>query len=206
MSSGRRLPSSLMAPSPTATTLPFCGFSLAVSGRTMPLAVVSSSSTGFTISRSPRGFRFINEPPSFGRWFACQDRKNAGPQTFPARYPPWHSLARSPNKRKIATERTRVGENLALAASDCQRGAGTGRRSVQRQQLAAEGRGDPFAAAPHHPVVVPLEDRPQERRHPVHPRLRRRHVPLVEDRGDPVLLEEAPATGPFEVPHRLPLH
>src|ERR1700710_1774703 len=195
-----------MAPSPTATTLPFCGFSLAVSGRTMPLAVVSSSSTGFTISRSPRGFRFINEPPSFGRWFACQDRKNAGPKPFPARYPAWHSLAKSANKRKIATEPTRVGKNLALAASDCQRGAGTGQRSVQRQQLAAEARCAPFAPAPHHPVVVPLDDRPQERRHPVHPRLRRRHVPLVEDRGDTVLLVEPPAPDSFEVAGRLALH
>src|SRR5680860_1227618 len=47
-------------------TLPFCGFSLAVSGRTMPLAVVSSSSIGLTISRSPRGFSFIRIPPLVG--------------------------------------------------------------------------------------------------------------------------------------------
>ena len=44
-SSGMRFsPSSSHLPSPTARTLPRCGFSLAVSGRTMPLAVVSSSS------------------------------------------------------------------------------------------------------------------------------------------------------------------
>src|SRR3954470_284616 len=55
-----RLPvSSLTFPSPTASTLPRCGFSLAVSGRTIPLAVVSSSSTALTISRSPRGLSFI---------------------------------------------------------------------------------------------------------------------------------------------------
>jgi len=30
-----------------------------VSGRTMPLVVVSSSSIALTISRSPRGFSFI---------------------------------------------------------------------------------------------------------------------------------------------------
>src|SRR4051812_37081035 len=53
-------PSSSHLPSPTATTLPFWGFSLAVSGRTRPLAVVSSSSTALTISRSPRGLRFMS--------------------------------------------------------------------------------------------------------------------------------------------------
>src|SRR5215217_2801027 len=41
-------------------TFPFWGFSLAVSGRTMPLAVVSSSSIARTISRSPRGLSFIS--------------------------------------------------------------------------------------------------------------------------------------------------
>src|SRR3954471_15274392 len=42
-------------------TLPFCGFSFAVSGSTMPLAVVSSSSMALTINRSTRGFKFIPE-------------------------------------------------------------------------------------------------------------------------------------------------
>src|SRR4051812_21290032 len=59
-----RLPSSATFPSPTARTLPRCGFSFAVSGRTMPLAVVSSSSTALTISRSPRGLSFMSQPPS----------------------------------------------------------------------------------------------------------------------------------------------
>src|SRR5215218_2373254 len=52
-------PLSLRAPGPTASTRPRCGFSLAVSGRTMPLAVVSSSSRASTIRRSPSGCRFI---------------------------------------------------------------------------------------------------------------------------------------------------
>src|SRR5918992_268628 len=52
-------PSSSQRPSPAATTLPFWGFSFAVSGRTMPLAVVSSSSSALTITRSPSGFNFI---------------------------------------------------------------------------------------------------------------------------------------------------
>src|SRR5437762_1887433 len=55
----RLAPSSSHLPSPTARTLPRCGFSLAVSGRTIPLAVVSSSSIGKTISRFPRGLSFI---------------------------------------------------------------------------------------------------------------------------------------------------
>src|SRR4029079_10692400 len=60
----RLSPSSSQRPSPTARTSPFWGFSLAVSGRTIPLAVVSSSSSGWTISRSPRGLSFITrEPP-----------------------------------------------------------------------------------------------------------------------------------------------
>src|SRR5215210_5457136 len=63
-SSGWRWPLSSSFPSPTARTLPFWGFSLAVSGRTRPDAVVSSSSTARTIRRSPRGFSFIaSEPP-----------------------------------------------------------------------------------------------------------------------------------------------
>src|SRR5439155_12076344 len=55
----RLAPSSSHLPSPTAKTLPRCGFSLAVSGRTIPLAVVSSSSIGETISRFPRRLSFI---------------------------------------------------------------------------------------------------------------------------------------------------
>src|SRR6185436_8817599 len=58
-SSGTRLPLSSSFPSPTARTFPFCGFSFAVSGRTMPEAVVVSSSTALTIRRSPSGLRFI---------------------------------------------------------------------------------------------------------------------------------------------------
>ena len=54
-----RWPLSSSLPSPTARTLPFCGFSLAVSGRTMPEAVVASSSTALTIRRSPSGLSFI---------------------------------------------------------------------------------------------------------------------------------------------------
>src|SRR4051794_30934792 len=56
---GTSSPLSLRPPGPTASTRPRCGFSFAVSGRTMPLAVVSSSSRASTIRRSPSGCRFI---------------------------------------------------------------------------------------------------------------------------------------------------
>src|SRR3954452_17845195 len=63
-----RLPvSSLSLPSPTASTLPLCGFSFAVSGRTIPEAVVVSSSTALTIRRSPSGLSFIGRSL---RWHA----------------------------------------------------------------------------------------------------------------------------------------
>src|SRR3954451_2062000 len=66
-SSGTRWPLSSSLPSPTARTLPFWGFSFAVSGRTMPLTVVSSSSTALTIRRSPRGLSFITREPPLSR-------------------------------------------------------------------------------------------------------------------------------------------
>src|SRR6266540_3892712 len=55
-SSDTRVPSS-NRPGPTATTSPSCGFSLAVSGMTMPEAVVSSPSPGLTTMRSSSGCR-----------------------------------------------------------------------------------------------------------------------------------------------------
>ena len=39
-------------PGPTATTVPFCGFSLAVSGIIIPPAVLVSAAAGFTSTRS----------------------------------------------------------------------------------------------------------------------------------------------------------
>src|SRR5919106_4390807 len=56
-------PSSSRGPGPTARTRPRCGFSFAVSGSTMPLTVISSSSRTSTIRRSPSGCRFIHFPP-----------------------------------------------------------------------------------------------------------------------------------------------
>src|SRR2546428_668634 len=53
------LPSSFTLPVPRATTLPSCGFSLAVSGIMIPPFFVSVSSIGCTSTRSPRGFTLI---------------------------------------------------------------------------------------------------------------------------------------------------
>src|SRR5690606_14047236 len=47
-------------PGPTAMTSPCWGFSLAVSGMTRPLAVVSSLSPGFTTIRSSRGCKAMS--------------------------------------------------------------------------------------------------------------------------------------------------
>ena len=57
-SNGIFLPSSSVLPVPRATTLPSCGFSLAVSGMMIPPFLTSFSSTGSTRTRSPRGFTF----------------------------------------------------------------------------------------------------------------------------------------------------
>src|SRR5436309_4726772 len=52
---GARSPVSRRLPSPTLSTLPRLGFSLAVSGNTMPLLVLLSASTRLTRILSPRG-------------------------------------------------------------------------------------------------------------------------------------------------------
>src|SRR3712207_622801 len=56
-------PTLTSSPSPTATTFAVWGFSLAVSGSTIPEGVVSSRSTIWTSARSPRGLNFISLPP-----------------------------------------------------------------------------------------------------------------------------------------------
>src|SRR4051794_23393175 len=48
---------------PTATTLALWGFSLAVSGNTIPDSVVCSRSTSLSIARAPSGLNFIFRPP-----------------------------------------------------------------------------------------------------------------------------------------------
>jgi hypothetical protein len=49
-----------------ASTSPCCGFSLAVSGMTRPLMVVSSASAGRTTIRSSSGCRFIRVASIYG--------------------------------------------------------------------------------------------------------------------------------------------
>src|SRR4029077_10051017 len=56
---GSRLPSSGIRPGPAARISPSWGFSLAVSGRTMPLLVISSRALGRTTTRSPNGLSFF---------------------------------------------------------------------------------------------------------------------------------------------------
>src|SRR5215207_5056363 len=52
-----RLPLSSTRPGPTDRTEPSWGFSLAVSGKTIPLAVTSSFGLALTTTRSPNGLR-----------------------------------------------------------------------------------------------------------------------------------------------------
>src|SRR6476469_2924625 len=158
-------PSSSHLPSPTATTVPFWGFSLAVSGRTMPLAVVSSSSIGLTISRSPRGFSFIREPPLFGRYYWSKSRNRALKLGFP------DFVALGTLNRGVP--RMKDSDSAPSAAG---------------KQAAAEQFRDPLAAASHHPVVVPLEDGAGDRSQQIHPGPGRRDVPLVEDGRRAILL------------------
>src|SRR5450759_390468 len=54
-----RVPSSRVLPGPTDRMVPSCGFSLAVSGRTIPLLVTSSRGVGWMTTRSPRGLSFL---------------------------------------------------------------------------------------------------------------------------------------------------
>lgn len=62
-----RSPFSLRSPGPIDRTFPFCGFSFAVSGRTIPDAVTSSRSMGSTTKRLPKGLILsaIQNPPIF---------------------------------------------------------------------------------------------------------------------------------------------
>jgi hypothetical protein len=50
---------SSLVPGPVATTVPFCGFSLAVSGMIIPDAVVVSAACGAITTRSAKGLILI---------------------------------------------------------------------------------------------------------------------------------------------------
>src|SRR6478672_7399464 len=185
-SSGRRSPSST-GPSPTAITLPFWGFSLAVSGRTRPLAVVSSSSIAWTISRSPRGLSFIRQ------YLRLQ-------------------VYESSSNRALALHMGECQARPSLAAWLNLSNPGsksTGLRSVRGQQPAPEEPGDALGAVSHHPVVVPGKNGASDRGQQVHPGPGGVDVPLVDDRGNrpiagaPVLLEQPPAANPGQLARRV---
>jgi hypothetical protein len=61
---GSFVPLSSVRPVPTARTRPSWGFSLAVSGRKTPPALLSACSTCSTTTRSPSGLRFTNRRPA----------------------------------------------------------------------------------------------------------------------------------------------
>src|SRR5688572_14405790 len=69
---GARSPVSRRLPLPTARTLPRLGFSLAVSGRTMPLLVLDSASTRLTRILSPRGRSFAMCQVSAEKVASCE--------------------------------------------------------------------------------------------------------------------------------------
>src|SRR5215212_6555675 len=56
-----RVPSSRILPGPADRIVPSWGFSLAVSGRTIPLFVISSRAVGWITTRSPSGRSFVAE-------------------------------------------------------------------------------------------------------------------------------------------------
>src|SRR5215208_5927178 len=75
------------------------------------------------------------------------------------------------------------------------------RRSLARhlaEQRCAEHAREPGAAVLHHGVVVPRENRPSDRRHRVHPALRRPDRPLVRHGRSVGSGEEAEGAGPVE--------
>src|ERR1035437_6371630 len=73
----RLVPASSHLPSPTATISPSIGFSLAVSGSTMPLAVFSSCVTALMMTRSSSGFSFIQPSFSVGIWHSYHESAKA---------------------------------------------------------------------------------------------------------------------------------
>src|SRR5919112_5526411 len=84
---------------PTATTSAVCGFSLAVSGSTIPEAVVSSRSTIWTSARSPKGLNFIRLTS------LCLRTLVRRPARLPGSYPAPRSLcARDCNRRSCFSQ------------------------------------------------------------------------------------------------------
>src|SRR5579875_3962806 len=107
-------------------TLPFWGFSLAVSGRTIPLAVVSSSSIARTIRRSPRGLRFMNHDL---RLKCATDAR-----------PAWHSTIESASARHYSAFRRQFGTLLRRVPRTVRAVPRAGRRVASGRALADRDR------------------------------------------------------------------
>src|SRR5450830_1430532 len=119
-SSGTRLPLSSTRPGPTARTSPSWGFSLALSGITIPEAVVFSASSALTTIRSSSG---LMETDTADLPFTCEcfsgvwcrsvqaDRRRGG--RWASRFG-WHPPGESATDHSM--------NRLALGQGECQRG------------------------------------------------------------------------------------
>src|SRR5699024_8341419 len=83
---GIRSPSSSKRPSPTATTVPSWGFSLAVSGMTSPDAVVVSAAVASTRILSSSGLIATMDPPCVDGVFWGRDPGASSRVTRPVPY------------------------------------------------------------------------------------------------------------------------
>src|SRR5688572_326191 len=108
-----RSPSSSRRPSPAASTVPRCGFSLAVSGSTIPDFVVSSRPSGLTTTRSPSGLSLV----------AVADAPLVlvailyGPPGHTAHQPPAVILRRAVHRKTFAARI--LADALALCKGEC---------------------------------------------------------------------------------------
>src|SRR3982751_1141241 len=108
-----------MRPGPTARTVPSCGFSLAVSGITMPDAVVVSASFAWTTMRSSSGLiatlvAVVTGIPSWGTGSLRTSISTlAAPSSRVPAPPGWHSHGEGANRTLC--------RGLALRQGECQR-------------------------------------------------------------------------------------
>src|SRR5829696_10073041 len=119
-SSGTRLPLSSTRPGPVASTLPSCGFSLAVSGMTRPEAVVCSASSGSTRMRSSSGLIVTDTSNPFHRCLCADVGGGRNVVAVPLRPPSpagWHTPGESANP------------TLALCLYECQQAIRARQRS-----------------------------------------------------------------------------
>ncbi len=90
---------------------------------------------------------------------------------------------------------------------EARRGAGpAGIGLAARQELHAEALRQPLPAPAHDHVVVVLEHRPCDRGEQVHPPLGGGHLPVVDHRGHPGVLEQAPDAPAAQLTHRAAAH